>query len=265
MALELSSLKAYDLTRHEIQVLCQKPNRQTISITGEDREVIKIGRYAIKFGQVSKEEAINQHAAFRLLDSSLVKVPEVYDFFHVNGQGYLVMEYIAGRKLEMEQDSRSIWALAAALSHLHTFVRSQPGPLCSGRARGILWTDAPELYFSSKDSLVHYLDSRLIEPSEKFDLGASNMVLCHLDAAPRNLLITDNGIICLLDWESAGYYPSFFELCAVQLNTGPNCELSNYSTALEHALKETEPLDQSQLRNLELLNKVVGNSIRYNL
>ena len=40
-----------------------------------------------------------------------------------------------------------------------------------------------------------------------------NFVLCHLDIASRNIIVLENDSICLLDWESAGFFPRFFEIC----------------------------------------------------
>ena len=37
------------------------------------------------------------------------------------------------------------------------------------------------------------------------------LVFCHLDIAPRNLLRQEDGSLCLIDWASAGYYPRLFE------------------------------------------------------
>lgn len=40
----------------------------------------------------------------------------------------------------------------------------------------------------------------------------SKLVMCHLDIAPRNLMLLPDGSLCFLDWAFAGFYPSIFEI-----------------------------------------------------
>jgi thiamine kinase-like enzyme len=49
-------------------------------------------------------------------------------------------------------------------------------------------------------------------------LDGYELVLCHLDLASRNVVWLDDGSLGLLDWESAGFYPQFFEWCALRVN-----------------------------------------------
>jgi len=90
--------KASIPTREHVQQLCRESARKTISHIGGHTEVISVGDgIAIKFGRVSAEEAGNQREASGRLDSSIVRVPKVFDYFVVGDCSFLVMEYIGGR------------------------------------------------------------------------------------------------------------------------------------------------------------------------
>ncbi|KAI0310602.1 kinase-like domain-containing protein [Amylostereum chailletii] len=51
-------------------------------------------------------------------------------------------------------------------------------------------------------------------------------VLTHGDLAPRNILVRDGRIVAVLDWESFGWYPEFWEMMGLR-NGGITLELKN--------------------------------------
>ncbi|KAF2765396.1 hypothetical protein EJ03DRAFT_339118 [Teratosphaeria nubilosa] len=87
--------------------------------------------------------------------------------------------------------------------------------------------------------LEKYLNSRLRSIAEKLDLAKSDMVLCHLDVAPRNVVLTGQKL-WLLNWEAAGFYPRGFEYCALRVNRGRNGEDSLFAEMLEKCLVALE-------------------------
>ena len=116
-----------------------------------------------------------------------------------------------------------------------------------------------------KAVLGKFLNERLLEPSDKIDIGRYDLRLTHLDAAPRNVKITKDDVVCLLDWSSAGYFPSFFEISALYLNTGNESHNGEYCSLLINALVSQQNLDDAKLRDVERMVKFVGNTIRYSL
>jgi hypothetical protein len=50
--------------------------------------------------------------------------------------------------------------------------------------------------------------------TDKFDFSSAKLVMCHTDLAPRNILWLGDGLLALLDWGSAGFYPQVFEVYA---------------------------------------------------
>lgn len=63
--------------------------------------------------------------------------------------------------------------------------------------------------------------NRLLDPEAKISFKGLNLVFCHLDLFPRNILWVDNYPPCVLDWASAGLYPQVFELCSQLISKQP--------------------------------------------
>ena len=45
----------------------------------------------------------------------------------------------------------------------------------------------------------------------------NDLVLCHLDLVPRNIIITHENVVGILDWETLAIYPPIFELARADL------------------------------------------------
>ena len=195
---------------------CRKLN-ETPGMVG--RSVVKISeREVIKFGLgVTESEANIQREAYRLLDPSIVRVPQVYRFFTKGEYGYLIMEYIKVQVLTPLDDQRLVCRVARILAHMQEFSSRVPGPLRSGVPRGLFWPENEELSFRNLQDIERYFNSRLGKDSARLDFGSCRVVLCHLDVALRNILLQEDGTICLLDWECAGFYPRVLEVCAQRI------------------------------------------------
>jgi len=103
-----------------------------------------------------------------------------------------------------------------------------------------------------------------VNTPERFDLTDTEIVLCHLDATPRNILLKGDSV-WLLDWASAGFYPRAFEYCAIRLNCGINGQDSAYAIMLEDAISAIEDLTSLERRQALLMQKVVGNNVQFSL
>lgn len=195
------------------------------------------------------DEYINQHFAWTLLNGAEVRIPQPYRFFRAMDRsgvlrGYLVMEYIHGQCLEdldfsnapdlVEKVARAVFLLhATSSSALNSY--TQPGPLSGGLAERFPWGDSnADVRFSTIDDLEECIHRRLhralpqvypdMKPQKKKKLQRlSNTIkfnnrrlsLCHLDLAPRNLLLCPDGLVAIIDWTTAAMYPSVFELASV--------------------------------------------------
>ena len=231
--------------------LCRSSSAQLVSnpeLNG--RKVVKISdRAVIKYGMgVTRREADTQDYVSRhAKGSTLLRVPEVYRFFtslygdYNYEYGYLVMEYIPGLCLDvidLNQHPHVLERIASSLRYLWQIPvphdEQAPGPLDGGRPKGYVFGDGGcDVAFNTISEMNNWMDDRLVLQKMRLDIipqaripgremlkdykrGSeyhwSKVVMCHLDVAPRNLLLLCDGSICLLDWAFAGFYPSIFEV-----------------------------------------------------
>ncbi|KAH8423661.1 uncharacterized protein LDX57_001420 [Aspergillus melleus] len=171
---------------------------------------------AIKFGiGISEYGFLNHQRAYDLVDQTHMQIPRAYRFFTDNlGRGYIVMEYVEGNVIDPLDDPVLIKRVSNVLNYLHTIRGTKPGSLSGGPCRGLLWPDNESVRFESKEQLESWLNSRLSPEDGSVSLGDDNLILCHLDVTPRNIIWKPDGSICLLGWASAGFYPRLFEFWA---------------------------------------------------
>ncbi|KAF3914929.1 hypothetical protein ABW20_dc0108497 [Dactylellina cionopaga] len=107
--------------------------------------------------------------------------------------------------------------MVKVLKHLHSFQGTVPGSLGGGISCGLFWQDDyPN--FQTIDQLEDWVNKRARVRSDlSIAIKDCPLVLCHLDVAPRNIIRQNDGTLYLLDWESAGYYPEFFETAALKM------------------------------------------------
>ena len=190
----------------------------------------------IKFGlDITPAEAATQQYVWKCVDPTIFRVPEVYRFFQHKPQertlvtGYLVMENVHGTCLSeyletaTPQDQVTIVdGIIKALQHLATIPLPPgqgPGPVGRNPPRGYLWGEnGITCSFASISEMEHWLDDLLDylpdKPTDRFVFAPAELVMCHTDLAPRNILRLGDGQLALLDWGSAGFYPQVFEIYA---------------------------------------------------
>ena len=210
------------LSNSDVAYLCssENPYRQIISSIQGGAKVIKLSdEVAVKFGfSVTEDEANNQRVACGIVDSSIVRIPEVHRFFVAEGYGYLVMEYVNGKSVESFPDDLVVDKILHILAHFDSIQHDTPGALGGGPSRGRLWSE----YHRFRPHSVHDVEAYYNEKQSGFatlDLKDARTVLCHMDLAKRNIAQNADGDWYLLDWASAGFYPRIFEICAMRLNT----------------------------------------------
>ncbi|KAI0777400.1 kinase-like protein [Trametes elegans] len=198
---------------------------------------------------VSAEEA---KAMIFVRTYTSIPVPEVYMVFEYEGATHIVMERVDGVALREahEHDADGNWSpddalvsqdgLRSIMHHLrqvieelrdlgHRFLRAQPttfGSWPDGPFRNPFFAiDKPAAPFSSERGFHEYFLRRLEEHRDTSTYhaveqlwreGAESIpVLTHGDLAPRNILVKDNRIVAIVDWETLGWYPAFWERMGV--------------------------------------------------
>lgn len=208
---------------------CRQRGTDIISSANHVNLVVRLTNHlVVEFGiGVTATEACALTFASEVLDPAVVKVPSVAQFFtRPSGElwttGYLVMDFVEGAQLDqlpLPESLRLTDRIMQAIQHIHSINGSDcPGPLDGSHARGLLWSEyGSDQVFNSCNDLQRYLDTRLAYYKQKVAVDVTNMSLslCHLDIAPRNIIVSSDTSIYLLDWGCAGFYPPIFEYWAI--------------------------------------------------
>ena len=250
-------------TNDELMAACS--NKAYESLVAVGRSVVKISEQAVIKNSigVTEAEANNLRMAYKLLDPYIVRVPRVYRFFtdgnpgYLGEKGYLVMEYIKGRVIDPLDDPELIRRVAQAVAHCAETPGRVPGPLGGGTSQGLLWPQGDRILINSTQELERFYNSRLRGDGPRLALGGYKLVLCHLDIAPRNILWLEDNSLCLLDWESAGFYPRFFETSQQRYIYGKDGDFNRLLLESMEALTEKEEADSILVLNATF------NMIRY--
>ncbi|KAK4499622.1 hypothetical protein PRZ48_010140 [Zasmidium cellare] len=232
----------------------------------------------VKYGaHVTAHEARNQRHAYRVLDPSIVRVPEVYHYFErQNGRfqiGYIVMELIAGQRCENLPASNKLHKIVNVVEHLASQHGNAPGPVGGGKSDGVLWDWAEEEIKSVAELEKHFND-RLFDKYggvwdkrywrgiklEPLRFKESELVLVHGAICPQNILWCRDGRPALLDWSIAGFYPKTFERASMEWNIGRGDYL-----AYIDAMVELMPLQEHEDDEIQKLQHAARNSDRYGL
>ncbi|KAF2448818.1 kinase-like protein [Karstenula rhodostoma CBS 690.94] len=203
-------------TDDHIISLCHDPTTIILSSPQCSNKVARISNdVAVKFGQfVTVQEFKNQQIAQQRLNSDIVTVPRAYRFIQNEDVGYIVMDYAAGKTLDLDSAKEVVKELGKVLNHIHQHVGTKPGSLGGGPVSGELWPEHEEVDFSEPDDLHLWLN-RSRSPGNQIDLRNHNLCMCHLDFNPRNIIV-DGNRIHLIDWSAAGFFPRFFDHISYQ-------------------------------------------------
>ncbi|KAI0093478.1 kinase-like domain-containing protein [Irpex rosettiformis] len=162
-----------------------------------------------------------------------VRVPSVIRIVPLNdGDTYLIMDRIYGSTLEecwkflnVFKTFRLAWQLRAYLRRLASVVSQTTGGVHSGEVRSE-WLQGQHgpIRHASPSAFSKYLNWWLLEcyptacsprPELLFTPEPHN-ILCHQDLAPRNMVVDRDGVLWLVDWRHAGFYPPIMEYAGIE-------------------------------------------------
>jgi aminoglycoside phosphotransferase len=221
-------------------------SKKFLSQSGE-KPVVYINGYAVKYG-IKRILQEGENLLF-VQESTTIPVPKVYALFHdkATDQCFLVMERIYGKKL---QDMWNTLGTAEKRNFTSQLRRSMDElrTLPSPGYYGGIWRQPNQ-------SMYHYFDSSDIEKIQETEeqwadamcrrIGFAFRPYQHQTTVPRfrrfyrrvfsghkpvfthgdffhNIMIRDNsGVAVIIDWESAGWKPSYWEYCFA-VNVAPD-------------------------------------------
>ncbi|KAH9855700.1 kinase-like domain-containing protein [Lenzites betulinus] len=180
--------------------------------------------------------------AMRLVsENTTITIPTIRRVFDMPVSRAMVLDYIPGKTLEECWPSLGLWRRLRISWTLRGYIRQLrriqprntlrriafPGPFGSEpqMCYGPMFTEYGAGPFASYEELTDWFMHKLevnrrirnYPPAEDpmtFD-ASMPLVLTHLDIHPRNVLLSDDGRVWLIDWELAGFYPQWFEYIAM--------------------------------------------------
>jgi aminoglycoside phosphotransferase (APT) family kinase protein len=205
--------------------------------------VVRVGKhYVVKYGAaVSLTEGENM---LFVKQHSDIPLPAVYAFFSHQGEdeempvNYIVMEYIAGDTLESRWNTlnnEEKTDVAGQLRKCFTQLRQIPSSGYFGLlgkqpfGNSVFWTDDDDVRqqisgpFDTQMQMVDALLQKYQHSHPKprkadfyrrvlpLTLHDHASVFTHGDFQRKNVLLRNDGTVVIIDWEAAGWYPSFWE------------------------------------------------------
>ncbi|KAK5105881.1 hypothetical protein LTR62_001940 [Meristemomyces frigidus] len=179
------------VSEEQIVMWCSAEDCDLFGDPSTANKIVKIHDLVINFGDLSVEEFRNQEHAHALLEGDRFRVPRVHSFFQKDGVGYLTMDHIDGREISCG-DEEDLERVAAFLAELHLCNGETPGPAGGGQSRGLMWPQGEPPSFASIAEMEKFVNDNLSVPQLRCSMP-ERLTFCHLDVAPRNLLVTTDG------------------------------------------------------------------------
>lgn len=143
----------------------------------------------------------------------------------------LIMDYVDGATLEQAWRSMSLFATLRVAWQLRSYLRSTAsivaqtsGGINSGRCRSE-WLQGQygPVPHASPTTFSNYLNWWLTEcrpteyhPRRELLVRAEpHHILVHQDLAPRNMILDPKGVLWVVDWGHAGFYPPYMEYAGI--------------------------------------------------
>lgn len=219
----MDSVKLLQMSEGELVELSH--NAETLSFWAGGNEIKKISdKIVVKIGMdIDEHEFANQRFAQLNCVSESVMIPRVYLVFQKDGLGYLFMGYIKGRTLEQvfsedpERKPELIDRVRTAVRSIHAVKRDHPGSIAGRTVYGYPWGNDWN-FVASWNQLIKDMNKRLAIRNTSITFEDQTCVLCHMDVKSHNIIETESGQLCLLDWRNAAFYPECFEWAALEFS-----------------------------------------------
>ncbi|KAH9998886.1 phosphotransferase enzyme family protein [Xylariaceae sp. FL0662B] len=217
-------------------------------ITQEDfSQATGFGRFCCVYLLADKKTIVKSGSTTRMTEAETMKfvrkhtkvpVPEVYNAYNdkKSGRVRIVMEYVEGERLDHVWDKFTADEKKSVTSQLRDYfdeLRQISGSVI-GSVDG---SECRDVYFPEfevyqgpygpyeneagfNQALVKAWSTGRDDPFTLMlcDVLCETMkdhgtVMTHNDLYPRNILVRGSEVVAILDWESAGFYPEYWEYC----------------------------------------------------
>ena len=220
------------LTLAAIKLLKHVVPRQSMVLFLTSKICVKYSSFQ-DLSEASTMQFIAQHTS--------IPVPRVYCAFQHKGWTYIVQERIDGEMVSVGWDKRTEESKAKILLQLKGIVnemRSLPppgtavsnvdgGPIYDARINGVErfgpWPTIQEFHRHLRNGIVKPppdIPSEAIELIERHEGPWPAPCFTHGDLSSLNILVRGDEIVGIIDWETAGWYPNYWEY-ATAWNVNP--------------------------------------------
>jgi tRNA A-37 threonylcarbamoyl transferase component Bud32 len=185
------------------------------------RSVLKLSPYT------RAAEAANIQYIIR---NTTIPVPHIQDVFAIERRTFIVMDYINApeltfvNNLSFEQEEGIFSQLKDYISQMRSLQPPKHGRLEAVDGSGLYdvrLAGEPFPPFASVEEFHERLGHEVVLKSQihshmwsDFEAVAKRrcrLKFTHGDIAPRNILVKNGRIVAIIDWESAGWYPEYWE------------------------------------------------------
>ncbi|KAK7690236.1 hypothetical protein QCA50_006890 [Cerrena zonata] len=158
----------------------------------------------------------------------------IHDPMENKHHAFVCTEYIPGCTLAECWEELGWWTRFRVIITLREYVRqlrnlrhTVPGPINHEACRGSVFADnsagpfedyaAFSAFFNRQyDHQKEYKPRYIANVQKPFD-DSGPLVFSHHDMHMRNIILGEDGQLWLIDWDLAGFYPIFFEYCAIKM------------------------------------------------
>ncbi|KAH7921873.1 hypothetical protein BV22DRAFT_699313 [Leucogyrophana mollusca] len=155
---------------------------------------------------------------------------------------WLAMDLVEGKSLLECWEKQSLLmkfriacTMRGYISQLRLLTGTIPGTVAHGRVRGILFDDSEQGPFESSTRFRQWCEMvaqsgwtstlryrRTIQAPENFPApptvgGEWPLVLTHADLNLSNIILSDDGVLWVIDWATSGFFPPWLESVAMSV------------------------------------------------
>ena len=225
------------------------------------RGVLLISKYCVKTGPFTTLAEANAMQFVR--QNTSIPVPTVYCAFIYKGRTYIVMERVHGEPLGTQWIYLAEQSKARILSHLKKMIEElraikppkdigvaniDGGPIYDCRLpKDHTWGPFKTIHEFHRQLRAGVESSHLNVPPDIRELIAfperpwSSPVFTHADLSSFNILRRGDKVVGIIDWESAGWFPTYWEYTTAS-NVNPQNEfwrqeIDRFLTPMPYELK----------------------------
>ncbi|KAJ8061904.1 hypothetical protein OCU04_009693 [Sclerotinia nivalis] len=175
-------------------------------LKGDERRLLKLTDYG---------DPDNEVRMMRSVPSS-VPVPKVYDHGIENEIRFLLMEYIEDSipmsDFQVVPPTHLMKSIRKHIKAIRSVTMDYEQGSSHDHYLSLCHFGGPG-YSNASDFMQKRMQGMGLPYDQSFKFKHDKLVLSHCNLWPRNVLVSKNGskILAIIDWETAGYYPNFYE------------------------------------------------------